>query len=190
MGAFEDRKDYQTYFNAAKKVLDAGHSDVTFLAIGDGKNRAEIEASIEERYKSHIIFTGLQKNVESIIQIMDIGVLSTNADLHGEGISNAILEYMALGKPVIATDGGGTPEIVQEDTTGYLIPNKNPEIMAQRMVHLLKNESLAYHMGRLGKERIKKHFNLEDMTTHYQKLYTRESNTIPDLSQVTLISTS
>lgn len=170
MGAFADRKDYHTYLEAAKIVLDAGY-DISFLAIGDGANRQKLEASVEKKYADRISFTGLQKDVESILQILDIGVLMTNSDVHGEGISNAILEYMASGKAVIATDGGGSPEIVEQDNTGYLVPAKSPKVVARCIMYLADHPEIAKEMGRKGRDRIETHFNLKDMTSKYIDIY-------------------
>ena len=70
---------------------------------------------------------GIRSGIESLISAMDICVLSTFT----EGISNSILEYMALEKPVIATAGGGTNEIVIDNKTGFLIKQSNPEELAE-----------------------------------------------------------
>ncbi|MCP4976132.1 MAG: glycosyltransferase, partial [Maribacter sp.] len=106
VGAFFERKDYDTYFKAALIILGQ-RKDVTFIAVGDGPDLKKLKEMIPTHYNSYFVFTGLQRDVESIINVFDIGVLSTNAEVHGEGISNSILEYMALEKPVVATTGGG-----------------------------------------------------------------------------------
>ncbi|MEM8888332.1 MAG: glycosyltransferase [Bacteroidota bacterium] len=181
VGAFFDRKDYKTYVAAAKIVLDAGH-DVAFLCVGGGQNKQAVFDSIEEKYRKNIIFTGSQEDVESIIHIFDIGVLATNSDIHGEGISNAILEYMAQGKPVVATLGGGTPEIVLDGKTGFTVKPKSPQEMAERIMHLLNHPELAHDMGEKSRERIKNHFNLAHMTAVYMDLYNSVLNRVNDFN--------
>ena len=69
-----------------------------------------MQESVPVHLKDKIIFLGKIANVENIINIFDIGILITNSKVHGEGVSNSIIEYMALGKPVIATRGGGTDQ--------------------------------------------------------------------------------
>jgi len=170
IGAFADRKDYDTYIKSAIEVVQQ-RDDVTFLAIGDGKNKARTEALVPEELQSRIIFTGLQKDVESIINTFSVGVLATNHALHGEGISNAILEYMALGKPVVATIGGGTAEIVQDGKTGLLVEPGKPTQMAEAIIKLLEDEKMAQDMGIASRTRIEQQFNLKDMTETYFKLY-------------------
>jgi len=181
VGAFFDRKDYKTYVAAAKLVLDAGH-DVTFLAVGGGENKKEISDSVEKKYRKNIIFTGSQEDVESIIQTFDIGVLSTNSDVHGEGISNAILEYMAQAKPVVATYGGGTPEIVLDGKTGFTVPAKSPSAMAEKIIYLLEHEEYSHKMGLVAQDRIRVNFNLAHMTSVYMDLYDSVLNQVNDFN--------
>ena len=82
---------------------------------------------------------GRQSDVESIINISNICVLTTNVKIHGEGISNSILEYMAMGKPVIASCGGGTNEIVEDAVTGFLISPLSPRELAEKIEILIDN---------------------------------------------------
>jgi glycosyltransferase involved in cell wall biosynthesis len=170
VAGFFERKDYETYLKAAFLVLKH-RTDVTFMAIGEGPSLMKYKEIIPLDYKSYFKFTGVQKDVESIINIFDIGVLSTNTKVHGEGISNAILEYMALEKPVVATTGGGTNEIVENLKTGFLIPPDSPEVMAIKLNYLLDNPTEALRMGTDGKNRISKMFSLVEMTNSYYKLY-------------------
>jgi glycosyltransferase involved in cell wall biosynthesis len=82
--------------------------DICFLLIGDGENIERCKYLVKDLPTENIKFLGRQNDAESIINIFDIGVLTTNIRIHREGISNSIIEYMAMGKPVIATQGGGT----------------------------------------------------------------------------------
>ncbi|MCI4671340.1 MAG: glycosyltransferase [Bacteroidia bacterium] len=172
IGAFADRKDYNTYLKAAMKVADQ-RDDVTFLAIGGGKNLEPCKAMVPDSYEGRIVFTGMQNNVESIINVFTLGILATNSDMHGEGISNAILEYMGLSKPVVATIGGGTGEIVTDDVTGYLVEPKQPEQMAEKIIKMLDHPERAIEMGLNGRDRVEKDFNLASMTQTYYSLYNK-----------------
>ena len=111
--------------------------------------------------------------IESVVQIFDVGVLSTNTKVHGEGVSNAIMEYMALGKPVVATNGGGTPEILLDGETGYLVAPFTPIVMAEKIQYLLSHPEVANHMGTIGKQRIRSQFSLSGMAESYIELYHR-----------------
>jgi glycosyltransferase involved in cell wall biosynthesis len=98
---------------------------------------------------------------------MDICVLSTFT----EGVSNSILEYMALEKPVVATIGGGTSEIVIDNETGFLINPSNPKELADKLGILLENKSLRTRMGSAGKKRVIDEFSVEKMVNKYIDLY-------------------
>ena len=167
VGAFSDWKDYDTYFDAALKVLSAG-TDATFLAIGDGPNREKYCA----RFSAHprIKLPGRIAAVENVINTLDIGVLVSP---QGEGIANAIMEYMALGKPVIATDCPGNRELVVGGETGILVANRDPQALALGILRLLNDPSLARNMGEAGCRRIHENFSLEKMTAQYAALYRR-----------------
>lgn len=170
VGAFEERKDYATYIRSAIEIVSR-RNDVSFMAIGGGVLLDACKAMVPEPLQSRIIFTGVQNQVESIMNIMDAGVLTTNPDQHGEGISNAILEFMALGKPVVATDGGGTGEIVVDGETGFLVPGKQVAPLTERMEWLLDHPTEAARMGEAGHQRVFDSFNLRDMVDKYVRLY-------------------
>jgi glycosyltransferase involved in cell wall biosynthesis len=150
---FSNRKDYKTYIAAAEMVL-AEKNNVTFMAVGDGKNLEQTKKTLSQHSKNKIIFTEQQKDTESIVNTFTIGILTTNFDNHAEGISNSIMEYMALGKPVIATDSGGTKELVLNNITGFLVPPGDPVTLSERISQLLDDVELATKMGMEGKKRI------------------------------------
>ena len=166
VASFSSTKDYETHISAAQMVLHK-RNDVTFLAVGDGPNLERCKKLVNPQFKNKIKFIGKQQNVESIINVFDIGVLST----HGEGISNSIMEYMALGKPVVATYGGGTCELVLDGETGFLVPPCNSKMLAERIRQLLDDKKLSDKMGMAGKQRIKTGFSLEKMSNSFYDLY-------------------
>jgi glycosyltransferase involved in cell wall biosynthesis len=163
---FHARKDFETFVLSAKQILQK-RKDVTFLAIGDGRTLRKCMNLVNGEFHDNIKFLGRQKDVESIVNILDVGVLASYA----EGISNSIMEYMSLVKPVVATNHGGTSEIVVDNATGFLIGPKNVEEMARKIEFLLDNEVAAKAMGNAGKERLLKEFGLEKMTDRYVELY-------------------
>lgn len=171
VGSFSEKKDYKTYITTAQKMLTK-RKDVIFLAIGDGVNLKKCKEIVKPEFHNKIKFLGKQQEVESLINVFDVGVLST----YTEGISNVVMEYMALGKPVIVTDGGGTNELVANDETGFLVEPKSVEKLASKIEYLLDNAKIATNMGEKGRERIKKEFSLERMTNSYVSLYKRLLN--------------
>ncbi|HHH49670.1 MAG TPA: glycosyltransferase, partial [Saprospiraceae bacterium] len=170
VGGFFERKDYDTYIKAACQVV-AQRNDVSFLAIGDGPDLTRCKNIVEKKYTDRILFPGMMQNVESIVNAIDIGVLSTNSKVHQEGISNSILEYMVLGKAVIASAGGGTDEIVVNGQTGILIDALNPRELVAALNRLLDDPKLAKEMGAKGRKRVYEKFTLDRMQEEYLNLY-------------------
>lgn len=166
VATFSRNKDYVSYFAAAKKLLESGY-DICFLAIGYNTDSEEAAGLIDKQFLSNFRLLGKRSDVESHVNAMDICVLSTFT----EGISNSILEYMALGKPVVATDGGGTKEIVEDGKTGFLVKQRNPDELAEKMEKLINDIDLRNKMGMAGKERVHKMFSIKTMTEKYIKIY-------------------
>jgi len=166
VASYSKFKDYKTYYSAAQIIIDKKY-DVTFLAIGRDTDSENSFKMVPDKYKQQFRFIGKSSAVESLVSIMDICVLSTFT----EGISNAILEYMALGKPVVATEGGGTGEIVLNNTTGFLVRPKNTEDLVLKIELLLKNDHLRYSMGDAGKKRIQHFFSIDKMVNNFVNEY-------------------
>lgn len=166
VASFTEMKDYKTFVKAGEEILK-NRSDVIFISIGAGPNYQKIKNSIRKKYRLNFRFLGKQEDIESIVNIFDIGVLAT----FSEGISNAIMEYMALEKPVIATDGGGTKELVINKENGFLVEQKNVGQLVEKINYLLNNAKKASDMGAKGKERIKKYFSIGRMASETLDLY-------------------
>ena len=171
VASFSNNKDYDIFIIAAQSILEA-RKDVTFLAIGDGVNLEKCKKLVKPQFRNKIKFLGKQKDIESIVNTFDIGVLAT----YSEGISNSIMEYMALRKPVVATNGGGTNELVLHGKTGFLVDSNDAHELSKRIEQLLADEEFANRMGNAGCERIKREFSLEKMTNLYVELYEKLLN--------------
>lgn len=169
--AFTEKKDYETFVKAAEFVLKK-NKDITFITIGGGPNLNLVKNIIHKDNLEHFRFLGVQSDVESIVNIFDIGVLST----YTEGISNAIMEYMAFSKPVIATNGGGTDELIEDGITGFLIEQKNINQLADKILFLLSNSDKALQMGINGRKRIENDFTIDKMVDNTYNLYLKNLN--------------
>jgi glycosyltransferase involved in cell wall biosynthesis len=169
---FTPRKDYATFVEMACRICHL-RDDVTFVAIGEGETLAQVRGNVPAEHSMRIKFLGRRKDVESIANLFTVGVLATNSRLHGEGISNAITECMALGKPIVATNDGGTPELVLDGQTGFLVPSHDAGILTDRVLRLLDDRQLADEFGKEGRRRIETAFSLDAMTNAYLCLYRR-----------------
>lgn len=170
VAAFEERKDYETLV-AAALILIKKHRDIYFVFVGDGYKLESIKQNIPISEQDKFRFLGKRSKVETIVNIFDIGVLLTNNKVHGEGISNSILEYMALGKPVIATIGGGTSEIIENNKNGFLIDASEPIQLVEKIEMLKNNPDLQQELGKYGQAIFREQFDIEIMTRKYVELY-------------------
>jgi glycosyltransferase involved in cell wall biosynthesis len=170
VGGFMDRKDFDTIVEAAKKIIST-HKDACFLLIGEGANRKPIEDKLSVEDKKNILFPGRRSDVEALIQVFDVGVLCTNSEIHGEGVSNSIIEYMSLGKPVIATEGGGTNEVIEDTKNGFLIPHKGVDKLVQKLLYLYNNPDISNQMGAKALQTIYDKFLLNRMTDEFIAVY-------------------
>lgn len=170
VAAFEPRKDYKTFITAALSLVDLNES-IRFILVGDGSDFLTIKKSVPSKFSDKIIFLGKKSNVESIVNLFDVGVLLTNSKVHGEGVSNSIIEYMALGKPVIATRGGGTNEVVINNQNGYLINADDSSELINCIQILIKDRNLRTKLGARSAEMAQRMFDLKMMTQNYTMMY-------------------
>ena len=106
-----------------------------------------------------------------LVRRADVGVLMTNPRLASEGLSNSIMEYMALGLPVVCGDGGGNPELVQDGTTGFVVRPSDTSELASRLSRLRSDPALCTAMGGAGRARISDEFSLERMVRNMLRVY-------------------
>jgi len=159
-----------TYFiDAWRQVVDR-YPDAVALLAGDGQCRGALEAQARERgLESSIRFLGTFRDVPTLLAAADLVV---HPSLQ-EGFSNAIVEAMAAGKPVVATTIGGNPEAVVDGVTGLLVPSENRAALAAGMLRLLADPALAARMGAAGRSKAVDAFDLNAMVRHYESLYER-----------------
>ena len=140
------------------------------VMVGDGPLRAEARQLLEQAGVADLGWLpGERHDVPEILRGLDCFVLPSL----GEGISNTILEAMASGLPVIATQVGGNPELVIEGQTGALVPTSDPEAMARALIDYASNPDQARATGRAGRAAVERRFSMEAMVAAYQELYDR-----------------
>ena len=161
-------KDHATFLRAAR-LISQKIPEVKFALLGDGQLLPTLrDMTIELGIEDKVSFLGNQTDVSSYLAAFDIACLCSS---ELEGCSNAILEAMALGKPVVATDAGGNKELVQDGVSGFIVPTKDPERLAEALLTCLREPERAGDMGRRGKEIILERFSLEHMVRNYETLY-------------------
>jgi glycosyltransferase involved in cell wall biosynthesis len=144
--------------------------DARFVIAGEGELRASLEKQIKDhRLEKHVILAGFRPDVLSLHKAFDIFVMSSVT----EGLGTSLLDAMAAARPVVATEAGGIPEVVVEGTTGFLVPPRDHQAMADAIVTLLKDESLRRRMGDAGLARARACFSAERMVQETLRLYQR-----------------
>jgi glycosyltransferase involved in cell wall biosynthesis len=112
-------------------------------------------------------FLGPRNDVAAILNASDVGILCS----HEEGFSNAVLEGMAAGLPMIVTDVGGNPEAVADGESGLVVPPKDPPRLAQAILRLANDSDLRARLGKAAKQRVADHFTLDRCVANYDALY-------------------
>ncbi|MEO2072880.1 MAG: glycosyltransferase family 4 protein [Zunongwangia sp.] len=169
VGSYSIRKDYYTFITACEQILK-NRKDVTFVSIGGGNNQS-LKELINPENSEYYRFLPFQIDVESIMKITTIGVLCSNSDIHGEGISNALLEFMALKKPVIGNNHDGSMELIEDGVSGFLIPPKNSKFLVAKIIKLLDDNSLRNFMGEESFNIVKTKFSISKMIYNFSCLY-------------------
>jgi len=158
-------------FLQAAAIVTGHFPEVRFLIAGDA-----IQADYMRDLKGYVVRLGLEKRVVFAGFRLDMPELLSEVAVSvlpslSEGLSNTLLESMAAGVPVVATDVGGNPEVVEEGVTGLLVPPRNPEAIARALCLLLKDPKLALRLGQAGKKRVIERFSLEHMVRETESLY-------------------
>jgi glycosyltransferase involved in cell wall biosynthesis len=160
-------KDHPMFLRAAARVMKEV-PDAGFVIAGEGGLMNGLQELAQQLgIERDVFFIGRCENVGRLLFASDIGVLSSKA----EGFANAILEYLAAGLPVVATDVGGVREAVVEGETGYVVASGDDVKMAEGIVRLLKNPERARAMGELGRERVAAKFSCDRHLQNTLELY-------------------
>ena len=162
-------KAHTVFLQAAKLVAEAIPS-AKFLVIGDGPERQRVESEIDELgIRDKVVLYGMSDDMPGVMAAMDVVVLSSDPIV--ETFPIAIMEAMAACRPVVATRVGSLDELVVDGVTGYLVPPRAPSELADRIVALLKDSTLASAFGEAGRARIVSGFTLETMVDRTEQLF-------------------
>jgi L-malate glycosyltransferase len=167
------------YFLEAATIVCRRFPEARFLIVGEGRTVVNNQV-VDSPYKGEmedyavrlglgerVVFTGLRRDVPEVLSEAAVSVLPSLS----EGLSNTLLESMAVGVPVVATRVGGNPEVVQDGVTGLLIPPRDPAALAQAICRLLEDPQLARRFGAAGQQRVSAHFSIEQMVSKTERLY-------------------
>jgi sugar transferase (PEP-CTERM/EpsH1 system associated) len=156
-------KDVANLVRAVARVPQA-----RFEIAGDGPCRAELRQLAQElKASERITFHGEVRDIPGLLARARLFVLPSQT----EGISLTLLEAMARGLPVVATRVGGTPEVVESEVTGLLVPARDPEALADAINSVIADPQRGRQMGQAARSRVESHFDIGAMTKQYEALY-------------------
>jgi glycosyltransferase involved in cell wall biosynthesis len=170
-------KDFDTVLEAARKLVSS-HSDGAhtpewrFLLVGDGPDRIRLS-----RVADTLIAAGTVEMLSPGLEVMDVlagadvGVLMTDPVALAEGCSNALLEYMACGLPVVCSESGGNSEVVLDNTTGFIVPPQDSDALVEKLRLLRGDRDERRRLGDAGRRRVADEFSVDRMVTSYVALY-------------------
>lgn len=169
--SFSPNKDFGMFLRIAESITQV-RDDITFIGVGGHDNSAEYKRLVAlSAHNPKILFPGRINDVEALINACTIGVLFSNTSKHGEGISNSVMEYMSLAKPVIANDAGGTREIVHHKENGYLITDQSEQEIADLVLDLIDNKKKRQAFGERSRKIVDEVFSLEKMGELFEQTY-------------------
>ena len=164
-----ETKDQITFIHAAREVLliDA---NTQFFLIGDGLKKSQYKRLVKSlNIRKNVFFTGEVDNVESYLKVADLSVL-TSSPWHGEGISNSVMESMACGTPVIASDNGGTKEIIEDGVNGFLIQSGDYQSLASKILLLIQDSDLRMKFSSNSRNKIKSKFSINKTINKFDEI--------------------
>ena len=167
VGRLDRIKNLSGLIQAAPQILK-NFPDTTFLIAGEGAEKQNLSAQAKKAgLENHVVFTGFVNNMPKLMHSIDI--LAHTA--LSEGVPNVVLEAMAMGKPVVATEVGGVPELIIHEKNGLLIPPDDAETLAHTLCDVLKNPQKQTALGRAARHHAETTFNREAKRDELEALF-------------------
>ena len=172
-------KGHKYFLEAAKIILDTGYkiqdaryddSELKFVIVGDGDLRQELEDySNKLGISGNVIFTGFRQDLPKIYADLDIVALTSI----NEALGLVLVEAMASGKPVVATNVGGVPSLVKHGVNGLLINPQDVQALSDAIIKLLNDSDLRQKMGREGRSSVFPRYDISQLVKRVDLLYTQ-----------------
>jgi len=161
-------KGHLDFIDAAEKVVQKIPSTL-FIIVGEGPMRSHISERMSRiGLEKHVHFFGYREDIPEILSSLDLLVHPSYAN---EGVPQTVLQGMAMGKAVVACDVGGIPEVVQNGINGLLVPPRDPRLLSEAIIKLLKDNKTRKLMGEEGRKEVLKRWTIEMMIEKTLKFY-------------------
>jgi glycosyltransferase involved in cell wall biosynthesis len=177
VGQFTDKKGALDFVEAARMILEK-EKKCRFLLIGRFDSSSQAENGVMKQIKklgleNEIVLPGWINEIESAYASLDALVIPSR---YGDPAPNVCIEAMAAGIPVVATDGGGIPELVKNEETGFIVEKNNPSKIADRIISLINNTARRKRMGEKGRERAIRMFDIQKNAKQVEEILLRNLN--------------
>jgi len=167
IGRFHPQKGIEVLIEAFARIAP-DRPGLWLLLVGDGELRPRLRALSEASGGSaRTIFTGAREDIPRILAALDLFVLPSL----WEGLPLALLEAMAAGLPVVASDVGGVPEILVDGETGCLVPPRDPAALAAAILEFVDHPEIRQRLGAAGQQRVKESFSAQNLVARLTALY-------------------
>ncbi|NET07426.1 MAG: colanic acid biosynthesis glycosyltransferase WcaL [Symploca sp. SIO2B6] len=191
-GRLVEKKGIEYCISAIAK-LSQTYPNIQFQIIGDGPLKTDLERQIQALSISHLVKLLGWKNQREVIEILDnshifLAPSVTAADGNQDAPVNTLKEAMAMGLPVISTNHGGIPELVEDGVSGFLVPERDANSIANKLQYLLANPDIWLPMGSSGHHRVVQKYDRETLNDElveiYQNLLLFQSTTEPNPNEL------
>ena len=168
-GRLSVEKGFEVLVDAAR-LINSKYPHVGFVVFGEGAQRERLQQRIDRYHLGgSFVLAGFRHDLDELIRQLDLFVLPS----YTEGLPNVVLEAFAAGVPVVATSVGGTPEIVQHERSGLLVPPGDASALAEAIADLVSSEYRRRLMGAAGRDAVTEHFDFQSQASSYQELFTQ-----------------
>jgi glycosyltransferase involved in cell wall biosynthesis len=166
-GRLSPEKGFDLLIQAAERIVRAD-PQVGFVLFGEGHMRPRLAAQIAAaRLTGRFILAGFRNDLDGFMPFLDLLVLPS----YTEGLPNVVLEAFAAGVPVVATAVGGTPEVIEEGVSGYLVPPGDAEVLHDRICDVLASDERRRGMGLRARQRVREHFSFAAQSDQYRRFF-------------------
>lgn len=168
-GRLSPEKGFDVLIEAAAEVCEQC-PEVGFVLFGDGPCKAELQAQITYRgLTGSFVLAGHRTDLDKCLPVLDLFVQSS----YTEGLPNVLLEACAAGVPVVATTAGGTPEIIEDEVSGWLLPPGNAQALAQRILDAIESPERMAEVAFNGRQSVLERFSFREQALAYVRLVER-----------------
>ena len=167
VGRISEQKSPNTFVEIAKKINEQ-IPNAYFILVGDGDKRKEIEQLIRSyKLEDKFLITGWVNNTANYINVFDIALLTSK----WEGFGLVLAEYMAMKKPIVASNVGGIPDVVNDNINGFIVEYGDIDMFVKKILYIKNNEKVRSKFINNGKNIVEKNFNIKRVVKEHEDLY-------------------